>query len=72
MVEYTFQTKKEIKCCGQCPLFHAESPMYCQLSKSVKITPPYGKVMKGCPLKKNKDRSHKGEIEKFAEAILRG
>lgn len=37
-------------CCGLCPCFHAEHPMYCQADKTIKMTAPYGKRMEGCPL----------------------
>lgn len=38
------------KVCGLCPCFHAETPMYCQADKTIKMTAPYGKKMEGCPL----------------------
>ena len=37
-------------CCGLCPCFHAEHPMYCQADKTIRMTAPYGKRMEGCPL----------------------
>lgn len=40
--------------CGQCPCFHAETPMYCQAvkpSKEKRIVAPYGQSRpEWCPL----------------------
>ena len=50
MSEILIPIKEPPRCCGLCPCFHAEHPMYCQADKNVKVFAPYGKKGKGCPL----------------------
>lgn len=50
MADILIMNIKMPKCCGLCPCFHYEHPMYCQASKDVKIEAPYIYVAKGCPL----------------------
>lgn len=42
------------RCCGLCPCFHAENPMYCQLVKAdrkKRVVAPYGHPRpEWCPL----------------------
>ena len=38
------------RCCGRCPCYHAETPIYCQASKGIKVKTPYAFVADGCPL----------------------
>lgn len=54
-------------CCGLCPCFHAEHPMYCQADKTIRMTAPYGKRMEGCPLVALPE--HHGRL-KDADAML--
>lgn len=42
------------ECCGRCPCFHAETPMYCQAVKadrSKRIKTPYAVRPNWCPLR---------------------
>ena len=51
MAEILIPIKEFPRCCGCCPCFHAESPMYCQADKTIRMTAPYGKRMEDCPIK---------------------
>lgn len=55
MIDVLIPIKEFPCCCGLCPCFHAETPMYCQADKTIKMTAPYGKRMEGCPLIKIKE-----------------
>lgn len=50
MADVLIPIKEFPRCCGLCPCFHAEHPMYCQADKTTKMTAPYGKRMEDCPL----------------------
>lgn len=46
------------KCCGMCPCFHAEHPMYCQAVPAklgIKVRKPYVERPDWCPLNKKAD-----------------
>ena len=51
MAEILIPNTEFPRCCGCCPCFHAESPMYCQADKTIRMTAPYGKRMEDCPIK---------------------
>ena len=51
--------------CGECPCFHAENPMYCQLikppDKNKRLAAPYGLPRPDwCPLKEQENEYEKG------------
>lgn len=69
MAEILLPIKELPKCCGLCPCFHAEHPMYCQADKTVRMTAPYGKRMEGCPLIALPEHEDLVEISKVKEAL---
>lgn len=68
---FIINSKNVPHCCGSCPCFHAETPMYCQAVKAdenKKIVAPYKEGRpEWCPISE-KDEEKEILIQAFVEA----
>ena len=69
-MSFTIKSKSIPQCCGACPCFHAETPMYCQAvkaDKNKKIVAPYKEGRpKWCPIMEEEEEKEI-LIEAFVE-----
>ena len=69
MAEMLIPIKEFPRCCGRCPCFHAETPMYCQADKTIRMTAPYGKRMEGCLLVEIPPHGNLKDTDELQEAL---